>query len=120
MCQSTHVSEKTKLELPTTIEAFVGSYANEVGLPFRLKEYLELVDWSGRLLREDKRGSIPSDIPPILKRLEFNPQMWSILSTEFETKFSHWVGSEALVKKAYQDRHYQRIPKAKNCANLLS
>ena len=27
------------------------------GLPFRLTDYLELVDWTGRILREDKRGA---------------------------------------------------------------
>ena len=88
-------------------------------LPFKLIDYLELVDWTGRILREDKRGSIPSNMPPILERLELNPRMWSILTKEFESKFSHWVGSEEIVKKAYQDRHYQRIPKIKNCITLF-
>jgi len=32
------------------------------GLPFRLTNYIELVDWTGRMLREDKRGVIP---PPL-------------------------------------------------------
>lgn len=36
------------------------------GLPFRLTDYLELVDWTGRLIRENKRGSIHSNLPPIL------------------------------------------------------
>jgi hypothetical protein len=31
------------------------------GLPFRLTDYLALVDWTGRMLRDDKRGSIPED-----------------------------------------------------------
>lgn len=31
------------------------------GLPFRFKDYLELVDWTGRIVREDKSGSIPAD-----------------------------------------------------------
>jgi hypothetical protein len=34
------------------------------GLPFRLTDYLELVDWTGRMLRDDKRGSIPEDVHP--------------------------------------------------------
>lgn len=38
-------------------------------LPFNGKEYMELVDWSGRILRPDKHGSIPSGLPPILLRL---------------------------------------------------
>lgn len=44
------------------------------GLPFRLKDYLELGDWTERILREDKRGSIPMNTPPILQRLKFEPQ----------------------------------------------
>ena len=29
------------------------------GIPFALGDYLELVDWSGRAIRSDKRGYIP-------------------------------------------------------------
>lgn len=35
------------------------------GLPFRLNDYLELIDWTGRAILERKRGHIPSDQPPI-------------------------------------------------------
>jgi hypothetical protein len=34
------------------------------------REYLELLDWSGRSFREDKRGRIPPDMPSVLNRLE--------------------------------------------------
>ena len=40
-----------------------------MGIPCSIKDYLELVDWSGRAIRNDKRGYIPADIPPILRRL---------------------------------------------------
>jgi REP element-mobilizing transposase RayT len=36
---------------------------------FTLKDYIELVDWAGRAVREDKRGAIDSTQPPILQRL---------------------------------------------------
>ncbi len=35
------------------------------GLPFRLTDYLALVDWAGRILRDDKKGTIAENIPPI-------------------------------------------------------
>ena len=38
-------------------------------LPFKLKDYLELVDWGGREVRRNKRGYIPASAPPILVRL---------------------------------------------------
>jgi REP element-mobilizing transposase RayT len=50
------------------------------GLPFRLTDYLELVDWTGRIMREDKRGSIDSELPGILDRLNMDPRQWLYLS----------------------------------------
>ncbi len=43
-------------------------------LPFCLDDYLQLVDWCGRAVREDKRGSIPDHLPPILDRLGIQPE----------------------------------------------
>ena len=34
-----------------------------------LGRYLELLDWVGRTLRDDKRGAIPAELAPILSRL---------------------------------------------------
>jgi hypothetical protein len=36
------------------------------GLPFWLTDYLALLDWARRMPRDDKRGSITEDVPPIL------------------------------------------------------
>ncbi len=41
---------------------------------FTSKDYLELVDWSGRAIRNDRRGAISSTLPPILKRLKLDPE----------------------------------------------
>nr|WP_232199444.1 transposase [Thioalkalivibrio thiocyanodenitrificans] len=41
---------------------------------FSTEDYLELVDWAGRAIREDKRGAIPGDLPPVLTRLGLNPE----------------------------------------------
>jgi REP element-mobilizing transposase RayT len=42
------------------------------GIPFSLKDYLELVDWGGREVKNNKRGYIPANIPPILLRLKMD------------------------------------------------
>ena len=39
-----------------------------------LTRYLELLDWVGRQVRSDKRGSIPQSLAPILQRLGWNAQ----------------------------------------------
>ena len=38
------------------------------GIPFKFEDYLELVEWAGRAVKENKRGYIPSGMPPILTR----------------------------------------------------
>jgi len=42
------------------------------GIPFNLKDYLELVDWGGREVKRNKRGYIPASTPPILARLKMD------------------------------------------------
>ena len=32
-------------------------------IPYAFIDYLELVDWTGRVIREDKRGAIPAQVP---------------------------------------------------------
>lgn len=44
----------------------------------------QLVDYTGRALREDKRGCIEAHFPPILARLEINKNEWLTLTTQFE------------------------------------
>ena len=45
---------------------------DDVGIPFALKDYLELVDWGGREIKRNKRGYIPAHTPPILTHLKMN------------------------------------------------
>jgi hypothetical protein len=45
-------------------------------IPFRLEDYLTLVDWTGRAIRDDKRGHIDSNLPPIMRRLDIDPGAW--------------------------------------------
>jgi hypothetical protein len=54
------------------------------GIPFAYQDYLELVDWTGRFIRNDKRGFIESQLPPILNRLNINPERWYFNTTQFE------------------------------------
>ena len=63
-------AKQTKLDLPKTIASFVGSSAEKIGLPFMEDDYLNLVDWTGRIMRDDKRGVIDNHLPSILERLE--------------------------------------------------
>ena len=54
------------------------------GILFTYRDYLDLVDWTGRIVRIDKRGYIDSELPPILTRLHIDPGQWYLNATQFE------------------------------------
>ena len=68
------------------------------GLIFNLIDYIELVDWTGRLIREDKRGAISATAPPILQRLDISSIHWLELTTNFEKRFKGIAGSAQSIK----------------------
>jgi len=81
------------------------------GLPYRLSDYLELLDWTGRIIRDDKRGAIPGNTPKILDRLNIEAKNWLHSAQHFERSFKLFAGKMASVKAACQALGYQRIPK---------
>jgi REP element-mobilizing transposase RayT len=54
------------------------------GILFGFREYLALLDWTGRIIRDDKRGCIDNNLPPILDRLEITADQWRMNTTQFE------------------------------------
>jgi hypothetical protein len=56
----------------------------QAGILFSLSEYLQLLDWTGRMVGDDKRGAVPSSTPPILTRLNIPIVQWLINSQRFE------------------------------------
>ena len=77
----------SNFELPIKpLLAFDGAItsARQDGIPYSFSDYLQLVDWSGRAIRQNKRGYIPSSLPPILVRLNIPPGQWLLNSQHFE------------------------------------
>ncbi|MET0008635.1 MAG: hypothetical protein ABW109_12295 [Candidatus Thiodiazotropha sp. 6PLUC4] len=66
----------TQLAAPQYLEPFVGGEHQDKtsGLNFSLSDYLELTDWPGRAIREDKSGAIPSELAPIQVRLNIDSE----------------------------------------------
>ena len=53
-------------------------------LPYQLWEYIELVDWTGRIVRANKQGFIPETALPILSALRLNGAQWRTLTLEIQ------------------------------------
>lgn len=74
---------------PKPLAKFEGSNVNrdQGGILFHLKDYLELLDYTGRILHPDKYGAIPAHQPSILERLKLTPKTWLEQSARFEQKY---------------------------------
>jgi putative transposase len=82
---------------PNGLLAFAGNshQANPKGIPFKLIDYLQLVDWTGRAIRDDTRGAIPQVLAMILTRLNIDPVDWHERVSKFGRRRRTAIGSYA-------------------------
>lgn len=74
--------------------------APQEGLLISENDYLTLVDMTGRAIRDDKRGSIPDHLPPILERLNVDFETWQNNATAFEALYDRRFGPRQHSKAA--------------------
>jgi len=106
---------------PKALQRFVGNPRLDMpdGLPFRLTDYLELVDWTGRQIRANKRGSIDGGLPCILARLDIDEEHWLYMTQNFESSFKTLVGAVHSLRKVCEEMGYQRMPGRASCEALF-
>lgn len=68
-------------------------------LPFRLSDYLELVDWTGRVMGNDKPGAIPPNSRPLWSGWNSSRATGS-RAAHFESRFKGLVGTVYRLKAA--------------------
>jgi hypothetical protein len=76
--EQTENREEAVTSAPDHLLPFIGGEHQDkpMGLNFSLTDYLQLTDWAGRAIRKDKSGAIPSELAPILERLNIDPEAW--------------------------------------------
>jgi hypothetical protein len=62
-------------------------------IPFAFDDYLELVDTTGRVIREDRRGYIPGETPRVLERLQIDPEQFIATAARMLDLFSTAIGT---------------------------
>ena len=58
-----------------------------------LDQYLQLLDFVGREIRDDKRGAIPAELAPILERLQIREEELTETVKNFPTLFRRLAGT---------------------------
>ena len=102
---------------PKTLLPFAGNPHQPIpeGLPFKLEDYLELLDRTGQTLRENKRGTIHEQTPPILQHLNINPKNWIDSTQYFARSFKAFAGKWESVKRTSAQFGYRRQPSMDFC-----
>lgn len=78
-----------------------GLAPSDVAIPIHATAYLELVDWTGRQVRSDKRGVIAPATPPVLDRLGIQPHHWRAQVLGIESRYWRAIGgAESILEKA--------------------
>jgi len=89
------------------------------GLPFELKSYLELVELTERIIREDKHGHIDNSCLPLLERLNISPENWLKLTTQFTRVFHGAVGRASSHEGYCENLNRKRRTNMSNCEKLF-
>ena len=93
--------EIKKMAQPVKLLPLVGPLTNDnndKGISFSPLDYFELIDWTGRAIREDKRGYIPPEIRPILQELGVQEKNWVKSVKYFGSRFYHIAGALDKIK----------------------
>jgi REP element-mobilizing transposase RayT len=80
--------------LAVPLRPFRGSRAHSQvqTIPFRWEDYLQLVQWTGRVIRPNKRGYIDDRPPPIMQRLSINGDAWRLAMRPAGNVFGRALG----------------------------
>ena len=105
---------------PKVLYPFIGHNRNDEikGIRFQLADYLQLVDTTGRIIRQEKIGSIDVSLSPILQRLGITSKNWLTIAMNFEENTHGIVGQEHSMTR-YKNAQPRSRPN-KRCCQLLA
>lgn len=88
--------EKYLAQLPRQpLMPFDATARLKAAIPFAFDDYLELVDATGRCIRQDKRGAIAQHTPNLLDRLGIDPERFIDSAINLMRQFGSAVGAPA-------------------------
>ncbi|WP_025822655.1 transposase [Shewanella marina] len=110
-----------KGEQPSELLPFIGNeHANmHNGLMFSVQDYLQLVDDTGRQLRDGKLGAIAASTLAILSRLNIPLENWLKITSEFHELFKGAVGTLQELTQYCEHLEKRRRHGAQMCQQML-
>lgn len=98
-----------------------GYRASDKGfLPLTVASYAELLDWTARTIRGDKRGSTPASALPIFERLGIRGEVWCELVTDFGRLFYAVAGQPCSIDACRSRKGHRRYKGKVRTRELLA
>ncbi len=82
--------------------------SNKGCLRMGLGDYLQLLDWTGRQIRNGRRGAMPADLEPLFERLGISTELWVDCVVNFRKWFRSSVGRPKSMEIAAKTRGHNR------------
>jgi len=102
-----HTAAKARIHgLDTHLAAFSTDRRDTV-IPYRQADYMQLLDWTSRLIHADKRAVKSAYPPPIITRIGANPPAWITEMRNYGRWYYRAVGSTSSLRQL-ADRMSQR------------
>lgn len=98
--------EQDQIDCPSLFP-FVGSQGQN-GLPYRLIDYLQLLDWCSRQARPERR-CVAAGVPSILKRLSIDQKCWLLITCGINQPRVMYVGLKASLQSVREFRGLKRV-----------
>lgn len=119
-----HLAPLTIDELRDSIEAYCstsGNRASDKGfLPMTVAGYVELLDWTARTIRGDKRGSTTANALPIFERLGISGEIWCELVKDFGRLFYAVAGQPQTISACQSRKRKHRYKTRIRTRELLA
>ena len=94
--------------------------SNKGFLPMSTADYLQLLDWTARQQRADKRGSTPKQFAPLFERLGISADVWCRLVKDFGRLFSLVAGQPQRIDEHRSQSNSHRYRARKDTRELLA
>ena len=118
--RQTEQKKETKPAKPPLLP-FSGGYQEAAGIPYHgLADYIELVDWSRRVVVPGKRGAIAERLPAILARLGFDETDWSGAVNGFNKGFHDFIGGSDALQRVCDNSSRSWIRGSRACRQVFN
>lgn len=92
MRKPARANENTAFASGVLLKPFRPQEIEGSAMPYRFDDYLELVDWTGRVMRPGKRGVIDDRLPLIMQRLSIDAVAWRLTMRPRGNVFGRAIG----------------------------